>query len=88
MDAKRQEIEHMGIAKRNRRNLLFTLQSRGSIRDTGKELFYSPQDAQAQEIALLYAGKKWSKHLAVEKGRILFHSEPAQLRERDRGMTR
>lgn len=55
--------------------VIFTLESGGSIRDTGKELFFSSNDQKAQQVAMLYAGKKWGKHLAVEKGRITFQPE-------------
>lgn len=59
--------------------VFFTLESGGSIRDTGKELFFSSYDTQAQHIAALYASKKWGKHLAIEKGRIAF--QPDRQRE-------
>lgn len=55
--------------------VIFTLESGGSIRDTGKELFYSSNDQKVQQVAMLYAAKKWGKHLAVEKGRIAFQPE-------------
>lgn len=57
--------------------IIFTLASGGSIRDTGKEIFYSGHDTTAQEIATLYATKKWGKGVLVEKGFIL----PQRLRE-------
>lgn len=59
--------------------VIFTLESGGTVRDTGKELFFSSHDTQAQHIAALYAGKKWGKHLSVEKGRIVF--QPDRQRE-------
>lgn len=55
--------------------VIFTLESGGSIRDTGKELFFSSYDEKARQVAVLYAGKKWGKHLAVEKGHITFQAE-------------
>ena len=55
--------------------VLFTLESGGMVRDTGKELFFSPHDPQAEYAAKRYAEKKWGKRLAVEKGHIRFQSE-------------
>lgn len=55
--------------------VIFTLESGGMIRDTGKELFFSPRDSHAERAAQRYAEKKWGKCLAVQKGCILFQSE-------------
>ena len=55
--------------------VLFTLESGGMLRDTGKELFFSPHDSQAEHVARLYAEKKWGKRLAVERGCITFQVE-------------
>lgn len=55
--------------------VIFTLESGGMIRDTGKELFFSPHDSQAEHVARLYAEKKWGKRLAVERGCITFQVE-------------
>lgn len=52
--------------------VLFTLENGGMVRDTGKELFFSPHDPQAEYAAKRYAEKKWGKRLAVENGRIIF----------------
>ena len=55
--------------------VIFTLPSGGTIRDTGKEIFYSHHDPKAQSIAALYAAKKWGKHIIQEQGRIVFPPE-------------
>ena len=55
--------------------VLFTLESGGSIRDTGKEIFFSGHDPKAERIALRYASKKWGKHVTLEKGCITFQPE-------------
>ena len=55
--------------------VIFTLPSGGSIRDTGKKIFYSGHDSKAQEIAEFYAAKKWGKRLSVEIGCITFQPE-------------
>ena len=54
--------------------VIFTLGSGGTIRDTGKEVFYTVHEPKAEQAAMLYAEKKWGKRLAVEKGRIIFQS--------------
>lgn len=55
--------------------VIFSLESGGTIRDTGKEIFYSHHDPKAQNIAALYAAKKWGKCITLEKGRIAFQPE-------------
>ena len=50
--------------------VIFTLESGGSIRDTGKELFFSAHDEKARQVAVLYAGKKWGKGIRLERGQI------------------
>jgi hypothetical protein len=52
--------------------VIFTLPSSGSIRDTGKELFYSAHDEKAHGVALAYAALKWGKNITQEQGKILF----------------
>ena len=52
--------------------VLFTLESGGMVRDTGKQIFFSPHDSQAEYAARRYAEKKWGKNLTMEKGRIIF----------------
>jgi hypothetical protein len=47
--------------------VIFTLDSGGSIRDTGKELFYSTHDDKTRKIALLYAGLKWGWNVAIDR---------------------
>ena len=55
--------------------VIFTLESGGTIRDTGKEIFFSSHDTRAERVALLYAAKKWGKRLTIEKGHIMFQPE-------------
>lgn len=52
--------------------VIFTLDGGGTIRDTGKEIFYSNHDPKAEQVAALYARKKWGRRLAMERGRIAF----------------
>lgn len=55
--------------------VIFTLDSGGTIRDTGKELFFSVHDPKVEHAAKLYAEKKWGKRLTLEKGCIMFQPE-------------
>ena len=66
--------------------VIFTLDSSGTIRDTGKEIFFSAHDYAAGHTAKLYAEKKWGKHLTVEKGRI--HYQERHELTKKRGLER
>ena len=74
--------------------IIFTLESGGSIRDTGKEIFFSAHDSKAEHAATVYAAKKWGKRVIVEKGRIIFQVEPEkersapELLRKDKGLSR
>ena len=61
--------------------IIFTLASGGSIRDTGKELFYSAHDKNVHGVALAYAALKWGKNIVQEQGKILFRQTQAIQRE-------
>lgn len=61
--------------------VIFTLESGGTIRDTGKEVFFSSHDKKAQQIAERYAAKKWGKRVVLDKGRIIFAQEREQERQ-------
>lgn len=74
-DEARAEGSSLGEIKRRidgKGVIIFTLASGGSIRDTGKEIFYSSYDNRAELVATLYAAKKWGKKLAFEKGHLMF----------------
>lgn len=58
--------------------VIFTLPSGGGIRDTGREIFYSARNAEAQDIAALYAVRKWGKHIVQEAGRIVRREQPVE----------
>jgi len=53
--------------------VIFTLASGDSIRDTGRELFYSVHGEKAQGVALAYAALKWGENITMERGCILPH---------------
>lgn len=75
----KRRIDGKGVA-------IFTLDSGGAIRDTGKEVFFYAHNPTAGLAAKLYAEKKWGKHLVTEKGRI-HHHEQHDLTQR-RGLER
>ncbi len=82
-DETRAEGSDLGDIKRRidgKGVVIFTLYSGGTIRDTGKEIFYSGHDPQAEYTAVRYAAKKWGKHITIEKDCIKFQPE----RERER----
>lgn len=54
--------------------VIFSLESGGTIRDTGKELFFSAHDPTAERAAMLYAAKKWGKHWIADRGYIILQS--------------
>ena len=70
--------------------VIFTLASGGSIRDTGKELYFSTRDEKAHGVALAYAALKWGKNIVQEKGKILFHKtrEMEMQRGQEKGWSR
>ncbi len=61
--------------------VVFTLQSGGNVRDTGRDVVFSGYDPNAGRLALLYARKKWGPNMSIEKNRITFL--PPKEKERD-----
>ena len=77
----------LGVIKRQidgKGVVIFTLESGGSIRDAGRDVFFSPQDKAAREIATLYAAKKWGKEIQVEGNRLIKSHAPEWKMERER----
>jgi hypothetical protein len=91
-EAKAQGYDLGEIARRvdGKGVVIFTLESGGGIRDSGGEVFFTPQDEKAHGIALAYARLKWGKNITLEEGRILLPHAPERRRERekDRGWSR
>ena len=52
--------------------VIFTLDSGGTIRDTGKEVFYSVHDSKAEHAATLYVAKKWASIIPWKKAASCF----------------
>jgi hypothetical protein len=71
----RQHIDNKGV-------VIFTLPSGGSIRDTGREVFYSVHDEKAMELAARYAALKWGRNVGVKPGRMVFAKGREEQRER------
>ena len=61
--------------------VIFTLDSGGTIRDTGKGIFYSAHDPKAERAAKLYAEKKWGKLLMIKNGHIVLLARNNQCQE-------
>jgi hypothetical protein len=60
--------------------VVFTLHNGATVRDTGKEVLFSAQDATAQEVARRYATKKWGKSLVLEGNKLCRKEEPKKER--------
>lgn len=75
-----------GITRRvdNKGGVIFTLPTGGKVLDTGSEIYFSGNDADAQKIARLYAQKKWGKRVKMEKGHFVFDRERREERDAER----
>ena len=64
--------------------VIFTLPGGGRILDSGRELFFSGNDAAARQVAVRYAQKKWGKKITLEGNKIirLDTQEKTQVMER------
>ena len=51
--------------------VVFTLPGGGRVLDSGRELFFSGNNAAARHVAVQYAQKKWGKSLHVEGNKIV-----------------
>ena len=75
-----------GITRRidNKGAVIFILLTGGKVLDTGSEVYFSGNDAAAQEIARLYAQKKWGKAIKADKGRFIFDRKRQEERTAER----
>ena len=75
-----------GITRRidNKGAVIFTLPTGGRVLDTGSEVYFSGSDEAAQQIAHLYAQKKWGNRVKADKGRLIFDREREEKREVER----
>lgn len=64
--------------------IIFSLAGGGTIRDSGKEILFSPHHQLTKELALLYGNQKWGQHIETEKGRMV----RALDRERTKNLSR
>jgi hypothetical protein len=92
-----EEERHEGIAGFSHRvdrkgAVVFTLLGGGVIRDQGRELFFSEQDAAARQAAMAYARKKWGRGVILEGNCIIREQkrerELEKEKEQRRGMER
>lgn len=54
----------------NKGTIIFTLSSGGTIRDTGKTLYFTVSDKATCEIAQMYAKRKWGKYICLKGNEI------------------
>lgn len=64
--------------------VIFSLSSGGAIRDSGSKLFFSPNNKEAEALAMQYARKKWGKKIHLN-GNEITHKPSI---ERQKGMER
>ncbi len=81
---------YSGIKHRidNRGVIIFTLPSGGTIRDTGKQIFFSAHDPAAQKAAAGYAKEKWGKQVKLEGNELRFEPTRELERKKERGLGR
>jgi hypothetical protein len=68
--------------------VIFSLKSGGTIRDTGKEIFFSPHDKQARFLAEQYAKIRWGLNIVIEGNTCKFvHQQVAEQKGQQKGMS-
>jgi hypothetical protein len=80
----RHRVDHKGA-------VIFSLSGGGTIRDEGKELFFTAQDETARRVALAYARKKWGIGVILNGNRITRKQDQERDvagAKRDRGISR
>lgn len=65
-------------------NIVVKLSSGGTIKDSGREVFFSDNGGDTQTVAMQYASFKWGPNLAMAKGRICFQEQPQPQRKPER----
>ncbi|WP_022657485.1 TraI/MobA(P) family conjugative relaxase [Desulfovibrio desulfuricans] len=68
--------------------VVFTLPNGGTVRDSGKEMFFTAQDKTAEAVAKGYAQKKWGKALLLVGNRIRREPGFEYTKEKQRGVER
>lgn len=65
-------------------NVVVKLSTGGTIKDTGRKIFFSSNDTHAQTVAMKYASFKWGPNIAVSQGRICFLAQAQRQRKSER----
>ena len=68
--------------------VIFTLKTGGTIRDTGKEVYFSPHDSQAVSLGTKYARMKWGRFAVDIKGNTCKRGRIIQLENQSKTQTR
>jgi hypothetical protein len=68
--------------------VIFTLKTGGTIRDTGKEVYFSPHDSQAVSLGEQYAKMKWGRNVVIEGNTCKFGKQVEKQRENQQGLSR
>ena len=68
--------------------VIFTLKTGGTIRDTGKEVYFSPYDNQAVTLGEKYAKLKWGRNVVIEGNTCKYVKLLKINKEHQHGMSR
>ena len=64
--------------------VIFALPGGGRVLDSGKELFFSGNNAAARQVAVRYAQKKWGKQIILEENKIVRRATPEKIQSLER----
>ena len=76
-------IEGMTRSVDGKGAVVFILPGGGKVRDTGQEVLFSGQDELTEQIAMLYARKKWGPRVRMDKGSLVFDAEAGTKKEHE-----
>jgi hypothetical protein len=68
--------------------VIFTLKTGGTIRDTGKEIYFSSHDSQAGILGEKYARMRWGRNVLFEGNSFRFVKPIAQQKDKPQGLSR
>ena len=71
------DFEEMKHHIDNKGTVIFTLGNGGSIKDSGKQVWFS-KDKVAQEAALSFAKMKWGKNVQIKENSFEFVAAPKE----------
>jgi hypothetical protein len=64
--------------------VIFSLKTGGTIRDTGKEIFFSQHDKQARFLVEHYAESKWGRNIGIEGNTCKFVQQVPEQKDQQR----